>query len=94
MSIAGKWPGDETDAEIEEGLAWLKHDPHEGMMTRREVLEYVFEHPADQYEDSLSSYSRGFCIGCLFALGYRSGSTVDAAHELALMMDAEREAES
>lgn len=79
---------------------------HEGMMTRREVLErivgaWVVDGPKsfceDCYEDE---FWVGNVMGGLYILGIArtsediAGSIIDAAHELAMLMDAEREEEA
>lgn len=93
--IIGAWPGDETDEEVE---AFLNPpDAHEGMMTRREVLELIVKRHR-QYLEATNSASRsehwGAVGGLSQVLGWppAPGITVrNAAHELALLENAERE---
>lgn len=88
--IAGEWPGDESDEEIEEALDG--EDPHAGMMTRREVLEFiveVFMSPGCASIDD--EHDQGWIQGMGTVLGYSYPTAQIATHELALIMDAERE---
>jgi hypothetical protein len=102
----GQWPGDETDEEIAEALAWLEHDPHEGMMTRREVLgvlcDYYMRAMRGEARDSVSALRWHAKIDTYLQVlritrgrwKYRSDRVRNAAHELALLMDAEREGDA
>ncbi len=64
---------------------------HEGMMTRREVLDMLFDYIVGQNCADLDAYDSGFYAGCVRVLGYRSKLVSRAAHELAVLMNAERE---
>lgn len=97
--IIGAWPGDETDEEVE---AFLNPpDAHEGMMTRREVIAELCETwaKADKMRDEGSGKFAHIptfrAHGVLAVLKRGWGSATwnvrDLAHELALLMNAERE---
>ena len=92
--IIGAWPGDETDEEVD---AFLNPpDAHEGMMTRREVLEKVTQTSrALCMADSTSQvWWNGYLTGLSISAHIRGQlpeQVRDAAHELALLMNAERE---
>lgn|GEM_PF-4610859 len=91
--IIGAWPGDETDEEVEEFLN--PPDAHEGMMTRREVLEEIAE--INRWKKPEGVYQRAWRNGqlityalCLGIMGFMPEQMLNAAHELALLMNTER----
>lgn len=62
---------------------------HEGMMTRREVLEDLFDAPYRLRRSKLvEPYVAGVMVALVGVLNL--ANLLDAAHELALMIDAER----
>jgi hypothetical protein len=69
---------------------------YEGMMTRREVLEEIAK--INRWKKPEGVYQRAWRNGqlityalCLGIMGFMSEQMLNAAHELALLMNAERE---